>query len=113
MARGALDVRVVSPAAMVFEGDASSLVAPSWDGRVGILPGHAPFLALLGAGELAVDLPGGGSKSFQVAGGVIKVLENRVTILTEYAGSEPPAVIPPEAIVHEEDVAMGAGDSLA
>ncbi len=113
MADSVLSVRVVSPASVVFEGDASALVAPAWDGRVGVLPGHAPFLALLGAGEFTVDLPGGGSEAFQVAGGVIKVLENKVTVLTEYAGSEPPAVIPPEAILHEEDVAAGVGDFLA
>lgn len=107
MADAPLHVRVVSPHAVVFEGDASALVAPAWDGMVGILPGHAPFLALIGVGELNVDLPGGGSESFQVAGGVLKVLENRVTVLTEYAGAEPPDEIPAEAIVHQEDV-MGS-----
>lgn len=112
MAGATLHVRVVSPQKLVFEGESSSLVAPAWDGMVGILPGHAPFLALLGAGELSVDLPGGGSETFQVAGGVLKVLENRVTILTEYAGTEPPAEIPAEAIVHEEDVAESARDAL-
>ena len=53
MADGALSVRVVSPEKVVFEGDARALVAPAWDGKVGILPGHAPFLSLLGAGEPA------------------------------------------------------------
>ena len=104
MAERALEVRVVSPASVVFEGAAASLVAPAWDGRVGILPGHAPFLALLGAGELAIDLPGGGSQTYQVAGGVMKVDHDRVTLLTEYAGSEPPEQVPPEAIVFPEDV---------
>ena len=87
-------------------------MAPAWDGMVGILPGHAPFLALLGAGELAVELPGGGSEPFQVAGGVLKVLRDQVTILTEYAGDEPPAEIPPEAIIHAEDVLATAGNPL-
>ena len=100
----ALNVRVVSPGSVVFEGAAASLVAPAWDGKVGMLPGHAPFLALLGAGELAIDLPGGGSKTFQVAGGVIKIERDNVTLLTEYAGQEPPERVPPEAIVHPEDV---------
>ena len=113
MADKALNVRVVSPASVVFEGDASALVAPAWDGKVGILPGHAPFLALIGAGALTVDLPGGGSETFQVAGGVLKVLEDKVTILTEYAGSEPPAEVPAEAVLHPEDVVATAGNPLA
>ena len=105
MAAETLNVRVVSPDRVVFEDGAAALVAPAWDGSVGILPGHAPFLALLGAGELAVDLPGGGAQTFHVAGGVIKVEGQQVTVLTEYAGQEPPGELPPEAILHPEDVA--------
>lgn len=99
-----LNVRVVSPQKIVFEGEAASVVAPAWDGHVGVLPGHAPMLALVGAGELAVDRPGGGSDSFHVAGGVLKVERDTVTILTEYAGDEPPAEVPASAIVFAEDV---------
>ena len=97
MADAALSVRVVSPAEVVFEGDAAAMVAPAWDGKVGILPGHAPLLTLLGSGELAVDLPGGGSKSFHVSGGVMKVEAGSVTVLTEYAGDAPPESTPEAA----------------
>ena len=84
-----LKVRVVSPERTVFDGEAAAIVAPMWDGQVGILPGHAPLLALIGAGELSIDRPGGGSDTFHVAGGVLKVERNVVTLLTEYAGDEP------------------------
>lgn len=109
MAEGTLHVRVVSPERLVYEGAASGLVAPAWDGSVGILPGHAPLLALLGQGELSVEIPKGGSQKYFVAGGVLKVEGGEVTVLTEYAGDEAPAVIPPEAVIYPEDVA-GAGD---
>jgi F-type H+-transporting ATPase subunit epsilon len=99
-----LNVRVVSPAKIVFEGEASAMVAPAWDGQVGILPGHAPMLALLGSGAVNVERPGGGSDTFYVAGGVLKVERDTVTLLTEYAGDEPPAVVPASAIVFPEDV---------
>lgn len=111
MADKVLHVRVVSPEHVVYEGEASALVAPAWDGKVGVLPGHAPMLALLGAGELSVEVPGGGSRRFHVAGGVLKVQNDDVTLLTEYAGEEPPEVIPPDAIIHIEDVAI-AGTPL-
>jgi F-type H+-transporting ATPase subunit epsilon len=100
---GKLRVRVVSPDRVVFDGEGSAVVAPAWDGQVGILPGHAPMLALLGAGELSIDRVGGGSDEFHVAGGVLKVERDQVTLLTEYAGSEPPAVVPASAVVHAED----------
>ena len=99
-----LSVRVVSPEQVVFEGEAASVVAPAWDGDVGILPGHAPMLALIGNGALSVDHVGGGSDTFYVAGGVLKVERNVVTLLTEYAGAEPPAEVPSEATVFAEDV---------
>ncbi len=103
MADGMLEVRVVSPDRIVFEGEASAVVAPAWDGHVGILRGHAPMLTLIGAGELKIDRPGGGSASFYVAAGVLKVERDRVTLLTEYAGDEPPEQIPAEAIVFADD----------
>lgn len=104
MADDALDVRVVSPEDEVYAGRASSVVAPAWDGQVGILRGHAPFITLLGHGELVIDTPGGGSVRYYVAGGVLKVEANRLTILTEYAGEEPPEVLPPEAVIHHDEI---------
>ncbi len=94
-----LNVRVVSPEELLFEGAAASVVAPAWDGKVGVLPGHAPMIALLGSGELSIDLPSGGSERFYVAGGVLKVEGRELTILTEYAGSEPPEDLPSGARV--------------
>lgn len=100
----ALHVRIVAPDRIVYEGESSSMVAPAWDGKVGILPGHAPMIALIGVGALDVDHVGGGSDRFHVAGGVIKVLDDQVTVLTEYAGEAPPEVIPAGARIHPEDL---------
>ena len=105
-----LNVRVVSPEALLFEGPATSVVAPAWDGRVGILPGHAPMVALLGSGELSIDMPEGGSESFFVAGGVLKVEGSELTILTEYAGSEAPVELPSGATVDVDAILEAMGD---
>ncbi len=90
MAEGVLSVTVVSPEHVVFKDDVVGLVAPAWDGMVGVLPKHAPMLALLGVGVLALDLPGGGSRSFRVSGGVLKVERDQVIVLTEQAESAEP-----------------------
>ncbi len=105
---GTIHVRVVSPEKVVYEGDASALVVPAWDGQVGILPGHAPMLALLGAGELTVHVPGGNTQRYHVAGGILKVEAAGVTVLTEYAGSAPADSLPPGVVVQPEDVAEAA-----
>ena len=90
MAAGRLSLSLVSPSQTVFEGDVDSLVLPAWDGKVGILPGHAPYIALLGAGMLTADRPDGGSLSFFVRRGVVKVDRDQVTVLSEYSAAEPP-----------------------
>lgn len=103
-----LAVRLVSPAQEVFSGEAASVVAPAWDGKVGILPGHAAYITLLGHGEMAIDLPGGGSQKYYVAGGVLKVEGDELTALVEYAGEGPPEVLPQEADFHPDDLAEEA-----
>ena len=37
-------VTVISPEASMFDGEADAVVAPAFDGEVGILPNHAPFM---------------------------------------------------------------------
>ncbi len=82
-----MDVRVVTPERTVFEGAARSLVAPAWDGSVGVLPGHAPFLTLIGAGPIRIESPEPeGSASFDVRGGVMKVEADAVTVLADRLG---------------------------
>lgn len=81
-----LTVSVISPERVLFEGEAESLVAPAFDGEVGILRGHAPMMTLLGKGELR--LTGGGSdRRFSVAGGFLQVADDRVRVVTETASA--------------------------
>lgn len=107
MAGSNLTVKVVSPESTVFSGEASALIAPAWDGRVGILPGHAPMITLLGAGPLEITAVEG-AQSYEVAGGLIKVEGNHVTVLTEYASDTP---APPELV--RELLGTGAGQAPA
>ena len=100
-----LQVRVVSPEKVAYSGDASALVAPAWDGQVGILPDHAPMIVLLGMGKLTIDKAGGGAEEWHVAGGVLKVEDNQVVVLTEYAGREPAVGFPREKLFLPEDLA--------
>lgn len=80
-----MHVTLISPERAVFDGEAESVVAPAFDGLVGILPHHAPFMTLLGAGVLTVRQPGGETSQFQVAGGFLQVLEDTVRVVVERA----------------------------
>jgi F-type H+-transporting ATPase subunit epsilon len=79
---GALRVSVISPEETVYEGQADSVVAPAWDGELGILRGHAPLMALLGEGDLRIT-EGGRTQRFRVAGGFLQVRDDVVTVLSE------------------------------
>jgi F-type H+-transporting ATPase subunit epsilon len=76
-----LKVSVISPEASLYEGEATSVVAPAYDGEVGILTGHAPMMALLGKGTLRIE--GGSATRFTIEGGFLQVVDNTVRIVTE------------------------------
>lgn len=86
MAAGNLKVAIISPESTVYEGEADMVVAPAWDGEVGVLRGHAPMLVLLGAGEMRVTR-GGSTQRFRVEGGFMQVADDVVTVLSESAGT--------------------------
>lgn len=85
-ARETLLVVVISPERTLFEGTADSVVAPAWDGELGVLRGHAPLMALLGAGNLRVR-QGNDVETFHVEGGFLQVIDNVVTVLSEKASA--------------------------
>jgi len=78
-----LRVSVVSPEAVLFEGEASEVVAPAFDGEVGILTGHAPMITVLGQGTLRLE--GATPARFEVSGGFVQVVDNQVRVVTEKA----------------------------
>ena len=78
-----LNVSVISPEAILYEGTTDSVVAPAHDGEVGILTGHAPMMALLGKGVLR--LGGTSGQRFNVDGGFLQVVDNTVRVVTEKA----------------------------
>jgi len=85
-----LKVSVISPEALLFEGEASALVAPAYDGEVGILENHAPMMTLLGNGVLRLaggggDAGRGDARRFNIEGGFLQVVDNNVRIVTERA----------------------------
>ena len=80
-----LRVSVISPKRVLFEGEASGVVAPAFDGEVGIRTGHAPMMTLLGRGELRLSGGGVEGQRFRVAGGFLQVVDNQVRVVTEEA----------------------------
>jgi F-type H+-transporting ATPase subunit epsilon len=81
-----LKVSVISPERTLFEGDVDSVVAPAFDGEVGILPMHAPMMTLLGKGTLRLGHEGSAGR-FAVEGGFLQVADDEVRVVTEHASA--------------------------
>jgi F-type H+-transporting ATPase subunit epsilon len=81
-----LNVSVISPEAVLYEGTTESVVAPAYDGEVGILTGHAPMMTLLGKGVLRLGTEAN-AKRFNVDGGFLQVVDNTVRVVTEKASA--------------------------
>jgi F-type H+-transporting ATPase subunit epsilon len=75
---------IVSQDRMVFEGDVDIVVLPGEAGEMGILPNHAPLLSTLRLGFLKVRVSGE-EQVFAVAGGVVEVQPDIVTVLADAA----------------------------
>jgi F-type H+-transporting ATPase subunit epsilon len=84
----AMRVVVVTPERALYDGGASAVIAPAYDGLVGILPRHAPFLSLLGTGGLVLRTAEG-ERRFRLSGGFIQVVGNVVRVVAESAEPAP------------------------
>ncbi len=79
-----VQLNIITPERQVLSQEADFVTAPGSEGYFGVLPGHAPLVSLLNAGELSV---GWGEKPdrYVVSSGYAEVLPDRVTILVERA----------------------------
>ena len=75
---------IVSQDRTVFQGDVDIVVLPGVAGEMGILPHHAPVLAILKYGVIKIRRDGK-EDLFTVAGGVAEVQPDIVTILADAA----------------------------
>jgi F-type H+-transporting ATPase subunit epsilon len=78
----ALDVRIVTPRKVVWEGTANAVQAPGELGEFGVLPKHIPFLTTLRPGPVTVEAPSG-KLVFNVGVGFAEAGPDRITILAE------------------------------
>jgi len=75
-------LEIVTPEKMVVRDTAEEIQIPGRNGYIGVLPGHAPLITELGAGEITYRRDGQ-SYRFSMAWGFAEVLPDRVTVLAE------------------------------
>lgn len=82
-----LTLEIVTPDARVYTDTIDSVVIPTVEGEVGILPGHIPLLTQVEHGELRVT-KGAETLLLAVSGGFAEVEGDKVHVLAEHAISE-------------------------
>ena len=76
-----LQIVVVTPETTIVDEPVSALRFPLFDGQAGVLPGRAPLVGRLGAGELKLTATSG-ERSYFVDGGFVQITGKTVTLLT-------------------------------
>jgi F-type H+-transporting ATPase subunit epsilon len=80
----AFKLEVTTPTGQVYSKDVDMVTLPGQEGEMGILPQHAPLIALLGDGEI-IARRGNEEDRLLVTGGCAEITPERVAILTVYA----------------------------
>jgi len=75
---------VVTPETTLLDEVVRSIQFPLFDGQMGVLPGRAPAIGRLGAGELNFET-GQGERRYFVDGGFLQIKGSVVTLLTNRA----------------------------
>lgn len=80
-----MKVEIITPDSTIFSGDNVGLVQlPGIDGSFEVLNNHAPLISVLRNGKIKIIIKGEKTEQFfDIKGGVIEVLNNKVLILAE------------------------------
>jgi F-type H+-transporting ATPase subunit epsilon len=80
-----IHVDVVSAEEAIFSGEAKFVALPGEAGELGIYPRHTPLISRIKAGSVRIELADGSEEFVFVAGGILEVQPNCVTVLSDTA----------------------------
>jgi F-type H+-transporting ATPase subunit epsilon len=81
----AFPVQLVSPEAILFEGEAEMVVARAVTGEIAFLFGHIPYLGALDDASLRIVFPGSGEQEAAVHGGFLQMTGDHLVVLSDLA----------------------------
>jgi F-type H+-transporting ATPase subunit epsilon len=79
-----IQLEIVTPERLAYSDEVDSVNVPGSEGELGILPHHAPLVAMLGVGELRIR-KAGAEESFAIAAGFVQVRPDKVVVMAEMA----------------------------
>lgn len=95
-------LEVITPDELLYKGNVSQVILPGLDGSFGILNSHAPLISALAQGNVRIDqnvsensdkkiyngklnqeFNAENQFSFEIKGGVVEVIDNKILVLAE------------------------------
>ena len=76
-------LEIITPDKKIFTGDVTSVQLPGADGSFGVLSNHAPLISTLKIGKVKVIDDKQATQLFDIKGGVVEVLNNKIIVLAE------------------------------
>jgi F-type H+-transporting ATPase subunit epsilon len=80
-----IHVDVVSAEESIFSGEATFVALPGEAGELGIYPRHTPLITRIKAGSVRIEKADGTEEFVFVAGGILEVQPNCVTVMSDTA----------------------------
>jgi len=78
-----MHLEIITPDKKLFDDEVQSISLPGIDGGFGILDKHAPLISALKKGTVQVTDKLSAKHNFEINGGVVEVLNNKVVVLAE------------------------------
>ena len=109
-----IHVDVVSAEENIFSGEAKFVALPGENGELGILPKHTPLITRIKPGAVRIERTDGEEEFVFVAGGILEVQPNRVTVLADTAirGHDLDEAKANEAKKHAEEMMKNAKSDI-
>ena len=80
-----IHVDVVSAEESIFSGEAKFVALPGENGELGILPRHTPLITRIRPGSVRIEMADGSEEFVFVAGGILEIQPDCVTVLSDTA----------------------------
>ena len=79
-----MNLKIISPEKVLFDGEIDELIAPTVNGEIAILPNHADLLTQLDSGEMTVKTKGK-EHHIGATGGFLQITNGEITVLVDFA----------------------------
>jgi len=76
-----MQLEILTPDAIIYNGEVISVSLPGLNGRFQVLNNHAPIISTLTSGEILIETADKNIEKFEIKGGILEILKNKVIVL--------------------------------